>query len=234
MSVCNLYVTEEKISCLSDTMSYAKHKPVALTPPKTQIIADAGIAWCFRGQSRIGKALDFTFNHDRYGILSFNRNVTIDDIHEYIEFSRDVISECFALDSVAEVVFMGWSELHGKARALEYRFLTDGSLSDPMEHGPGVHLKPAGPASMKMPERVDETIMVKLALAQHQVAERFRLPLCIGGVMHLTTVTEDGAERRIVGAYPDYQAHAQRFGCPNAEDYALFIESQQFQAGEAA
>jgi hypothetical protein len=77
-----------------------------------------------------------------------------------------------------------------------------------------------------MPSTVSEAQFIRLALAQWRVREQFMGSLCIGGVMHLTSVTTAGADQRIVGTYPDYAEHASEFGDPNAEAVAAFLAQQ--------
>ncbi len=45
--------------------------------------------------------------------------------------------------------------------------------------------------------------------------------------MHLTTMDRNGADQRIVGAYPDYEQHVRQFGCPNADAYRQWLEAQK-------
>lgn len=219
MSVCNIYVGPGVIMCLSDTVSYEKKRPAALSEGKTYLFPGGGGAWCFRGRVRVGMSVEFFIK--RHNISS------LDDLEDRLEYYSDILSDLIEDDNFGEITLMGHSENQSRLRAVRYRLLPEGGLSDPTEIGPGIHLQPSPGSSVKLPNVATQDTMVKLALAQHRVAKHFNMPMCIGGLMHLTTVTTYGAERRIVGAYPDYEDLKKQFDCPLTEEYRDFLEDTQ-------
>jgi hypothetical protein len=68
-----------------------------------------------------------------------------------------------------------------------------------------------------MPADMGAERMAKIALAQWKVAQRFNWNMCIGGRMHMTTITRDGITQEEVGRYPDYSTHTTQFGDPLTE-----------------
>lgn len=71
-----------------------------------------------------------------------------------------------------------------------------------------------------------DPILIKLALAQWKIQAQFGAPLCIGGCMHITSVTPAGAGQWLAGVYPDYAEHAARFGDPNADEVAETLDQR--------
>ncbi|TWA55431.1 hypothetical protein FBZ84_12670 [Azospirillum baldaniorum] len=127
-----------------------------------------------------------------------------------------------------ETTVMGWSDEAGDLVAYRWEVL-DGAKAVTFRTLPrGMHLAPGfNTASSSMPPVMDDARLVRVALAQHATARRMQYNMCIGGVMHVTEITADSVSQRIVGTYPDYDQHAEEFGCPNAEAVAAFRTQQE-------
>lgn len=213
MSICNLMVGADAVWLLSDTMTYEDGKPVALTQRKAEVAPNEAFIWSCRGSVGLGNILDECV-------------ATAQEIDEAERIATVAIeripADLMELGGRVEITIAGWSGLRGAMRVVRlYRSAKDGFTATMFE--PGVHLAPGASKLPAMPAVVSEAQFVKLALAQWKISERFGLAGCVGGVMHLSTVTCHGAEQRIVGLYPDYAQHAAEFGDPNAEEVARFL-----------
>jgi hypothetical protein len=217
MSVCNIYVGKSKIMCLSDTMEYKDNKPAGLCDYKTHILVGGRGAWCFRGRIRVGMWLKFLVDQQKIDCITA--------FEERLQLYSYLMKEEIESDRYGEVTLFGQSEAPVRLKAIRYRFLPNGKVSERQEIGLGVHLQPSPGEAVKFPDIVSEETMVKLALAQHKVNKHFNTSLCIGGIMHLTTATLKGVDRKIVGSYPDYDIHKEKFNCPNERQYDNFIRN---------
>ncbi len=207
MSVFNIALSADFALTASDTMVYRRKQAVRLTDRKVHIAPSGRFVVSVRGSVMEAQAVAETL---------FSHADTFDAAAAFL-------SRLGGLND-AEINIVGWSDAAGTVRALQavhdkHRGVTRRELS------PGVHLHPS-PATrpVKLPERADEALMVRLCMAQHKASIELDMRMCIGGVLHLTTVTEAGCEQRIVATYPDYAQHAARFGCPNADLVAALVE----------
>ncbi|MGY0791845.1 hypothetical protein ACW7BJ_20960 [Azospirillum argentinense] len=114
----------------------------------------------------------------------------------------------------------GFSGSRGRLAALMLRTeVRDGTLHvTEIEFAQGIHLNPEFPGRVAamLPKTADDSVLQRIAIAQWRVQDKFSLPLCVGGVMRLFDLTNNGAAERIIGTYPDYGQHARQFGDPNA------------------
>ncbi|WP_420564148.1 hypothetical protein [Thalassobaculum sp.] len=218
MSVLNILYTADRIELLSDTLQYAKGEPVGLTVQKVHT-ADR-FAWCTRGRCWIGDTFDPVAA----------RCVDLDEAEIAAASWIDSIAEDDLIGhSGIEVTVAGFSGRSGGLAVMQF----SREHAKPVEakvFEPGVYLLPSREGIPALPATVTMQQFYRLALAQHAAEKigtgRGMDGMCIGGVMHLTTVTSAGADQRIVGLYPDYDQHAKAFGDPNAEEVAAFLAQQ--------
>jgi hypothetical protein len=212
MSVANLAFMSDRILCLSDTLQYQGRKPVSLCDRKTDVPEHGRFALVTRGLCVLGDAVselacryedhDEAERHLAAWFLAF------------ADLSKDDPARA------VEATIMGWSELHQDLRAV--RFLLNRTRPLKVEVlGRGWHVSPKHPKFV-MPatvrEDTDTARMVKVALAQQMALNGLNdLNECIGGCMHVTTVTRAGAVQELAGIYPDYAEHAALRGDPNED-----------------
>lgn len=222
MSVRNIFVSEERILCLTDTMIYSGGKPLGLVTAKCGLTINEQVAFASRGAAWFGIV----------AATAMADCACFDDFTDGLEALASAVKAdpaCLQA-SVGELTYMGWSDAQQRLCAVVVQFPQDGGGAyEAKELPPGLHLAPGVPGA-KLPATVTDDIMVKVALAQQKVATHFKLPACIGGIMHLTTVTKEGAARRMVGAYPDFEEHARTLpnSASNVEEYRAFCDDQAF------
>lgn len=214
MSIVNIAFEKERILCLTDTLQYKNEAPAGLRP--TKCVFTPSFAVTTRGLVRAGDAVKAaalecgTVNEAAEGIPQLLRAILnhADGDSEYD----------------TEVFLMGWSD--AKSDLITYRWLIQPGESGEVEFNDlprGLHIAPTFLLeNIPPPPTIDDARMVKVALAQHKVVNHMNLRMCVGGIMHLTEITPYGTSQRIAGLYPDYWEHAQKFGCPNAEEVAAF------------
>ena len=214
MSVLNINFAPGRIDLLSDTLCYADGEPHSLCETKTHIPSSGQFSWTTRGLVRTGERFD-----ELAGKCADADAASL---------AARVFAEMLTDDEVAngfEITVAGWSDRLGTL-AMQMVTKAPGEPVKAETFTEGVHLLPRPAKLPPMPSTVSEAQFIRLALAQWKVRDQFMGQLCIGGVMHLTTVTAAGADQRIVGLYPDYDQHAEAFGDPNAEAVAAFLAQQ--------
>lgn len=215
MSVLNFRIRPDRIDLLTDTMQYLKGEPVALCETKARVAASGNFAWSTRGLVRLGNVVDD---------LIANCPAADDAALVARVFVEKLADEVLG-DSGVEVSIAGWSD---QLAGLAVRIFKaqNGHPVTAMDFTSGVHLRPAPGNAPPLPEWVSQAQFRRLALAQWKMRDQFYGQLCIGGVMHQTTVTRDGASQQIVDLYPGYREDAARFGDPNAEAVTAFLAEQ--------
>ncbi|MBU2089861.1 MAG: hypothetical protein KKB63_04780, partial [Alphaproteobacteria bacterium] len=104
-----------------------------------------------------------------------------------------------------EATLGGWCSAEQRLKAVRVRRMQGMKQPEITVLPVGVHMLPTGKGlDDLLPGEADEALMVRLALAQWKVMHHFSLPMCIGGLMHLTEVTATGARQWKAGEYPDY------------------------------
>lgn len=198
MSVCNLSVTPSRILILSDTLQYRGGEPVSFCDSKTAISKAGGYAHTLRGPALVAdfiqQALDsVTALHEAVGAVT--------GVLEAVD--PETIAACRGI----EATLAGKLQPSGQLVAVRVRRMQGMLHPETVTLRAGVHLLPTGEGlDALLPPEADEKLMVRLALAQWKVREHFTLPLCIGGIMHLTEVTPAGARQWVAGEYPDHDA----------------------------
>ncbi|CAO3416477.1 hypothetical protein [Azospirillum argentinense] len=212
MSVCNVAFEADTVRLLTDTMTYRDEKPVALERHKTEVAPSGRFAWACRGNVYLGNVVDCLLNEAG----------TIDEVEAQAAKLEPLIDpDIMALCKNVEITAAGWSDQRNDLRLIRIRIRP--AVFEVAEIGRGVYMAPAPEASrVQLPATVTDDQFIRLALAQWKVQGKFKAPLCIGGVMHQTTVSRAGVERRMVALYPDYDAHAAKLGDPNAEEVRAF------------
>lgn len=218
MSVCNIAFDGSSVRFLTDTMIYRGDRPVSLAQRKAEVAPSGRFAWTCRGNVFLGDII-----HRHLGVAQ-----SMDDAGPFAAelmgvFSEEVMANCAG---GIELTLAGWSDIRSALRILRLDRQIGSFTTDEIE--PGTHLWPGSKRLPPLPATVTEEQFIKMALAQWTIQDKFDGKLCIGGVMHLTTVTRNGVEQRMAGTYPDYDKHAAAFGDPNADAVA------QFRAGRRA
>lgn len=216
MSVANIFFMPDRILCLSDTLVYDNDtgRPAYLCDRKTFVYGRMAVVT--RGTVPAGRAVNAIA--EDYTDVDGARAV-LDNAHALILEHK--LNEDPTL--TVETTAMGWSDVKGDLVAYRWELLDGQSTVTFRELPRGMHLAPGfNTALPPMPPAMDDARLVRVALAQHATAQQMEYNMCIGGVMHVTEVTADSVSQRIVGTYPDYDQHAEAFGCPNEEAVAAF------------
>ncbi|HYH17621.1 MAG TPA: hypothetical protein VD995_03285 [Azospirillum sp.] len=209
MSVSNVFVGSDRILCLTDTMIYRGNMPVGLCERKCFVSESGRFAFSMRGTHALLQVLG--------PVLA--RVESIEHVDIVIRGVPERIGDEFFEASGGEITLMCWSANKQAPQSTRYKLRAGGVPVQATTMEPGIHLAPRMAPGVRLPAHADEAMMVKMALGQHKVQEKFSQPMCIGGVMHLTEVNEHGADQKIAGFYPDYSEYYDRFGCPHAAEY---------------
>ncbi|MBK4717691.1 hypothetical protein JJL56_02300 [Azospirillum sp. YIM DDC1] len=185
---------------------------MSLTDRKTHIIGAMAVAQ--RGQCLVNAAI----LNDLYEFWDIDSAAPL--LNRWYDYlPRRKASE--DPDLTSETVIMGWSTRQGRIAAYRWEITDDSSTFTDLPHGMHLHPHLNGENRPLPPEMPDERL-VKVAMVQHEMVTENRYRMCIGGVIHCTTITPDAIEQRIIGLYPGYDKHAAEFGCPNADEVAEF------------
>lgn len=219
MSVANILFLPGRILCLSDTMIYNSGKPVGLCETKCRIFRTGSFAVVSRGLCDVAAAFE-GYLHSHPGVFDID---TAEDALPALMGMAVNIKSTTRPDLRVEMTLMGWSPIRQDLRVIQFGLFKHRPDWDVAVLDRGLHLHPHPGAAVPPPPRNHEDAMVRLALAQDAVlVKRGYKGMCIGGAMHLTTITRDGAEQRIIGLYPGYDEDAARFCDPNAAAVAAF------------
>lgn len=225
MSVANILFMDDRILCLSDSMVYSGGEAVGLCETKCRIHPGGRFATVTRGLTDVADVVD-DWLADHAGDIE-EAEAAIQDV---LALAADVKASTRP-DLRVEATLMGWSDRHRDLRIVQFRMTKARPGWDVVLLNRGLHLHPDPGAPIPPPPHHHEAAMVKLALAQRAVLDRRGYKdMCIGGVMHLTTVTAGGVTQRIADTYPDYDADSARFGDPNAAEVAAFRQSGRIAA----
>lgn len=219
MTVINVsFLSEAEILIGSDTLQYCGGKPVALTASKVH--TGTGFALAQRGLADLCAVLIGTVS-DAAGF-----DAAHDTIRAVVEADGDVIAEHAArhypgFPAAHEAYLSGWSAAAGRMAVARIVVGLDGAAAETVTVQPGRTIVQPEPRPGLV---VPAATRVQLLRLMEKQAELVRLSpgICIGGVMHITTVTRDGVWQEVAGVYPDYDQHAAMFGDPNAEAVAAF------------
>lgn len=217
MSVLNISYQKDRVTFYTDTMSYdADGAAVGLTEPKAFISDNGSFMWAFRGPSALR-----CFNESLAGA---------DDVGDAARMFAALVTGCDVPDlfkhGSIEATFAGESA-DGLA-VLRFRVTEKTStLPEPERLAHGVYVFPRPSEGFTMPASAPDALMVRLALAQHKAQgvalRKAGVGLCIGGVLHRTSVTKDGAWQEVAALYPSYEQDAAIAGDPCADDVAAFL-----------
>jgi hypothetical protein len=211
MSVANLCFKRDRVLVASDTLTYAGDDPVGLTDRKVHVADGGRYAFSARGlvvHGRLARALAHVPTFDAVAPL-------------FGDLVRRLAPETRETAEGFEVMLFGWSDAAGALCARRFRARRDGA-AEAVDLPHGVHLFPGIGDRVRLPDVVTAEGLVRLSLAQAAAAERFGLRMCIGGVLHLTSVDRAGCVQSIAGLYSGYDAHAAAFGDPNAAAVATW------------
>lgn len=233
MSVCNVLFTADAVHLLTDTMTYhVDGTPHGLTTRKAEVGAGGAFIWAARGSVFLGDRLDKILMD---GIRSLAEAEAF--TCTYLDTLPSDVCEIVGLrpgKALLEVTLAGWDASTGD---LAVRRIMKSAGEEPATttaYERGAYVSPGPKGGWRGPATVTEAQFVQMALAQHAMQGRLQgiggPGMCIGGLMHITSLTRNGADQRIVGVYPDYAEHAESLGDPNAEAVAEFLARQQVAA----
>ena len=222
MSVINIFFYPERILCVSDTVIYSDKVPACLGECKVNIYGRMAVAT--RGKVPAIRAVNVAV--DGYS--------DIDSAMDAISTAHEIIlehKESDDPDMAVETTVMGWSDERGALVAYRWEVLAGHDAVKFSALTPGMYLAPCFNSALPpLPPEMTDARMVKVALAQQNTSEAMGYSMCIGGVMHCTTVTPDEISRRIIGVYPGYDELAEEFGCPDAEAVRAFRKKMEMAA----
>jgi len=225
MSVVNIVIDAAGARIYTDTLSYSatgEARPVGLCQTKCHI--GAGFAMAFRGivlsSATMQVLLDRCETYDD-AVELLHSETTGATMAHFIARDRREFGGQPRRGVATEVTIAGWSAKEGRVTAYQRSFGEEGPQPVKLLP-PGVHINPnaasLGRSNTPLPPTVTRQQAIKIAMAQQAVSLKFDLNMCIGGLLHETTVTRDGVVREIVAQYVGYAALAEQFGCPNAQE----------------
>lgn len=223
MSVLNAAVERHRVRIQTDTKQWdvTTNEASGLTPRKCWISQNGSFAVAHRGMVGLG-------NWMLPAILEQP------DLHLALavaELWHDR-APLEALDRMAdELLLAGWDAKAGRVRA--YHMKVNHRGSDRRELGEGLHLNPAPPAGVDVKDggEVSDERLALHARAQFLFGRKFDGQLAIGGTMIVHDVTAEGVVERELGAYPDYEELAARFGDPRRGGKPAQLEQVSAVAG---
>lgn len=200
MSVCNISFSTDRITILSDTLIYnADSKPTGLSEGKTG--TNGRFAWNCRGS--------MAFCHPVAVVLSGDPERTLD---QAVDGIRYFMANNPVMPKGQEITLAGWSDTADRLRVVRLMRRCDADPVTETDIEPGIHLMPAPRiVGVVLPDHATDEQMIKLALMQYRVQEKFDFKCCVGGLMHMTEVNRGGVTQKVVGRYPDYDLQYSRF-----------------------
>lgn len=221
MSVINVILDTQGGRIYTDTLMYSAFgpaKPVGLAQAKCHM--GEGFAMAFRGLAlfslAVRKMLDGCEGYDA-AVAHLGCRVTETQMAAFI--ADELASRRMSgRGDATEVTICGHSPKTGRVTAYQRTFRHDGATSLKVLPN-GIHLSPAQASlersGLKLPPTATTEQAVKMALVQQAMSLRHDLNMCIGGLLHETSITPAGVTQRIVARYPGYEALREEFGCPN-------------------
>ncbi|MBF0392403.1 MAG: hypothetical protein HQL38_06950 [Alphaproteobacteria bacterium] len=222
MSVANLAIAPDAIRVFTDTMTYRGGTPVRLSESKCHIAASGKFAVAGRGNAWWIDAYEAILD----AFATFDAAEA--EVCALLGGTVAAVDEVwFDHGHLIELTLAGWSDRTNTLRAVAVRGDRKGVTVDAIPQG--IHLRP-GHKSLALPSTATDAQMIRAAMVQHQIQHSFDLALCIGGVLHQTTITREGIRQNIAAVYPDYREHAAELGDPNAEAVAAWLAQQRMVA----
>lgn len=219
MTLLNVHHAAGAVHLMSDTLQYNGKRPAGLLTSKVEIAENNRFGFGCRGSSALAEGV----GHMLRGQASVDHGA--EAVRIFLTDLPDDLAEGL-LGKGFEVTLAGWTEATGEPTVIRVTLPAGRSLR--AEHlPPGVYLAPTSANPPPLPRSVTADQFSRLALAQWRLQGRMSEKLCIGGVMHLTTITAEDARQSIVGIFPDYDDHAKRFGDPNADAVAVFRAAEE-------
>lgn len=217
MSVCNIAFKDDEVLILTDTLQYDNGKPVRLGGPKCVYDASKRFALVTRGIVGLGEALEH---------LLLDRAANFDHAEQLIGNAFEKLiaaAECGRPLIRSEATLAGWSTRRNDLAVLRWRIM-ETPVVEIQTLKRGWHVEPCHPR-VKLPQNASNANsdrMVKVALAQQAALNTMHAKgLCIGGRMHLTSISRSGVVQREVGRYLDYETHRALAGDPLDEEGRL-------------
>lgn len=204
MTVLNLLVQPDCVRLFTDTLLYRNDQPGGLCARKC--LTGEGFAVAFRGNVAVIKMLE----DEACRAADFISAAAL------LEHTGRIMVEAVPWGSLpggekVEAVIAG--VYGGKMCCCRVLIGSDGVERSNVE--PGVYASPA--PEITLPPTATVAQMVKLSLAQ-DIFNRRNLNMCIGGLLHMTTVTLSEVSQEVVAKYPNYQEMKARFGDQNCDD----------------
>lgn len=179
MSVVNIVFEKDRITCTSDTLQYLGNQAAGLCATKIHVAPNGAHALAGRGHSAM---------IDSLAAVLASRD-SLDAADEALGLLLPVLRHDLQGRDI-ELHLLGWS---ARREALSVvLFMSRGGIVTRAELPPGIYLHPY-PSTSRPPAGLTAAHLVKVALGQQTYARRLGLPMCIGGLVHLTEITRDGA-----------------------------------------
>lgn len=215
MSVLNILLLPERALIYSDSVAYySDGTPGALGAPKA-VVAPAGFVVATRGHAKLGERVKQALSEcDSLSQAERTAHALMRDT----ERMRAIMSGQFR---GLEITLVGMHA--GSTRAVRFSLRPEDRSFTSEVLKPGLHVEPCPQGvQLVMPTNDYDARMVKLAMAQKTIADKYAFPMCLGGVLHRAEVSEAGAIQTIAALYPNYWELAQRFVDPCGEAVAAF------------
>lgn len=204
MSIFICALERDRVRCLTDTVrtNVKTGKPNGLVARKAEIARNRTFVIGHRGMVLAGNLMSG----------AARQASKVAEAARVAEIMHDDLPADYA--HTDDLLVAGYDHAEGRARA--WLFLRSPRGTDRRELEPGLHLVPAPPPGIEVPDGGDLTDarMALHARAQWLHGRGFDKTFCIGGLMILHTVTAEGVTERELGEYPDYAELAAEFGCP--------------------
>lgn len=226
MSVVNVsFLSESEILMQSDTLSYRDGKPAGLH--KSKVYAGNSFACGQRGLVTVANGFDAVMSKcvDMDHAIAVCLELLRNNASSIVEGAARFFPTAPASH---QMLFGGWSPSRNLMIVVKV-ILDAGGVQVTVTDTPGqTYLNPDLRAGLTV-QAATRDQLVKLALHQSKLLQ-FAPGMCIGGVIHVTSVRRDSVKQCVAGLYPNYWELSQVFGDPNSDAVRDYLKSREMAA----
>ncbi len=226
MTIVNINISDREIICVTDTLAYIKDEPGGFVPWKSWVFPKACMALASRGNISLSlEMVDMAY--DLGGIYS-------EQIDNFIKKCRNRLiatknEDYHKMGGSFSLYIMRFDCEIGKP-IVTHIWRQCGKDPEVINIPSGYIVRPYISKKVfdRLPKDCNKEILKKIALAQWRVnVDLLDGGNCIGGLMHLTKINEEGASREVIGSFPDFLDTADKMGIsdmPNAGEHEIALK----------
>lgn len=205
MTVANIFIEDDRIRIVSDTVLYANKQPVMFVESKVAFDSDKRLAVITRGR---------VWQGERVNAMALGPWSGFDEAVEAARYQMDV----FRADGLPlEATVCGMDG--DKARAVALFLPAGGDEVQTLDLTPGVYLRPSlGRYEFPRASSIDDLQLARLAFAQQQLSKEHGLNMCVGGDVQVTTISNEGVTQAKLCEYRDKAIVAKRMNAASQID----------------